>query len=76
MFWSARYDDQEGLLYCIARSVHVTEQGDFLKSSLEDSSLRYQYVSRATSDAIWDWDILKGTLYWGRISKQFSVIVV
>jgi PAS domain S-box-containing protein len=65
MFWSARYDDQEGLLYCIARSGHVTEQGDFLKSSLEDSNLRYQYVSRATSDAIWDWDILKGTLYWG-----------
>ncbi|MEO7215593.1 PAS domain-containing protein [Mucilaginibacter sp.] len=63
--WSAQYDSQDGLVYCIARSGKVTEQGELMRSSLEDSNLRYQYVSRATSDAIWDWDIVNGTLYWG-----------
>jgi len=32
---------------------------------LEESYQRYQYVTKATSDAIWDWDLLKGTIYWG-----------
>jgi PAS domain S-box-containing protein len=65
LLWSAQYDVQDGLLYCVARSGQVTEQGEIMRSSLEESNLRYQYVSRATSDAIWDWDIVKGTLYWG-----------
>jgi PAS domain S-box-containing protein len=29
------------------------------------SNERYKLVSRATSDAIWDWDLVKGELYWG-----------
>jgi PAS domain S-box-containing protein len=65
LLWSAQYDEQDKLLYCIARSGEVTKQAEFMRSSLEDSNLRYRYVSRATSDAIWDWDIVKGTLYWG-----------
>lgn len=65
LLWSAQYDEREKLLYCIARSGQVTKQGELMRSSLEDSNLRYQYVSRATSDAIWDWDIVKMTLYWG-----------
>ncbi|WP_255155160.1 CHASE3 domain-containing protein [Ferruginibacter sp. HRS2-29] len=35
------------------------------EKELEESYQRYQYVTKATSDAIWDWDVLKGTLYWG-----------
>jgi PAS domain S-box-containing protein len=65
LLWSAQYNAKDGLLYCIARNGEVTEQTELMRSSLEDSNLRYQYVSRATSDAIWDWDITKGTLYWG-----------
>lgn len=36
-----------------------------LSVSLEESNLRYSLVTKATSDAIWDWDLVKGTLYWG-----------
>lgn len=31
----------------------------------EESNQRYQYVLKATSDAIFDWDLINGTLYWG-----------
>ncbi len=36
-----------------------------IAASLEESNQRFGYVSRATADAIWDWDIAKGTLYRG-----------
>jgi len=42
----------------------ITEQ-KLLSLSLEESNLRYDLVTQATSDAIWDWDILKGTIYLG-----------
>ncbi len=35
------------------------------EKELQESNQRYQYVSKATSDSIWDWDLIKGTLYWG-----------
>lgn len=63
--WSAQWDDQDRLLYAIARSGQITDREEAMRNSLEESNQRYIYVSRATSDAIWDWDIVKGTLYWG-----------
>lgn len=36
-----------------------------LEISLEESNLRYQMVSKATSDAIWAWDFTKNKAYWG-----------
>ncbi|MDT0649612.1 PAS domain-containing response regulator [Autumnicola edwardsiae] len=33
--------------------------------SLKESNRRYELVSRATSDAIWDWDLVKGNILWG-----------
>lgn len=37
---------------------------------LKDSKLRYQLITRATSDAIWDWDLKTGDLYWGKGLKS------
>ena len=37
-----------------------------LELSLEESNLRYQMISKATSDAIWDWDFKKTKAYWGK----------
>lgn len=34
------------------------------EKSLIQSKERYDLVSKATSDAIWDWDIVKGTVFW------------
>jgi PAS domain S-box-containing protein len=33
--------------------------------SLEEAKQRYDFVSKATSDVIWDWDLEKETLFWG-----------
>jgi PAS domain S-box-containing protein len=63
--WSAQWDEDDQLVYATARSGQITDREEKMRISLEESNQRYQYVSRATSDAIWDWDIVKGTLYWG-----------
>lgn len=31
----------------------------------EEINKRYQYASRASSAAIWDWDLVQDTIYWG-----------
>jgi PAS domain S-box-containing protein len=36
-----------------------------LKLSLEESNLRYYYASKATFDAVYDWDYVADTCYWG-----------
>lgn len=36
-----------------------------LELSLEESNMRNQMVSKATSDVIWDWDFKKSKAYWG-----------
>lgn len=36
-----------------------------LSVSLQKSNERYRYVTRATFDAIWDWDLIADTVYWG-----------
>ncbi len=35
-----------------------------MELSLEESNKRYEYVTKATSDAIWDWNLLADTIYW------------
>ena len=42
----------------------ITES-KLLKLSLQESNQRYQYVTRATFDAIWDWDLITDKNYWG-----------
>jgi len=36
-----------------------------ISTSLEESNMRYEYVNKATSEAIWDWNILSGDVYYG-----------
>lgn len=63
--WSAQWDQEDQLLYATARSGQITAREEAMRDLIEQSNQRYQYVSKATFDAIWDWDIIKGTLYWG-----------
>jgi PAS domain S-box-containing protein len=65
ILWSSNWDKEEKILYCIARDGTAKKQAEDLRLSLEESNRRYEYVTKATSDAIWDWDMEKGTLYWG-----------
>ncbi|WP_158798846.1 PAS domain-containing sensor histidine kinase [Pedobacter sp. L105] len=60
--WSFLWDEEQQQLYGLAKGGESTE---IMERSLNESNLRYQYVSRATSDAIWDWDLQNNTLFWG-----------
>ncbi len=42
----------------------ITES-KLLKLSLQESNQRYEYVTKATFDAIWDWDLITEKNYWG-----------
>ncbi len=35
------------------------------QEELEESNARYEYITRATSDAIWDWDLRTDEVYYG-----------
>ncbi len=56
-----RHDDRDGRLVAV---VDVTEQVQ-AEEALRLSEERFQLVSRATNDAIWDMDIVTKTLWWG-----------
>jgi len=65
LLWCVQWDDETQLMYCIARCGRITKQTELMRTSLEESNKRYGYVTQATSDAIWDWDISENTLYLG-----------
>ncbi|MBW4890027.1 PAS domain-containing protein [Mucilaginibacter sp. HMF5004] len=50
-----------------ARSI-IEHQEFILNQNIELANLneRFEYVTKATFDAIWDWDITKNELYWGK----------
>jgi len=60
--WTAKWDGNAGKMYCIARD--ITENQKFEKEIL-DTNERFEYVTKATFDAIWDWDIQNDMIYWG-----------
>ncbi|GAA4321634.1 hypothetical protein GCM10023149_21570 [Mucilaginibacter gynuensis] len=64
LIWSAGWDEHDQVMHCIARDGSTKRERDQLLRSLEEANLRYSYVTRATSDALWDWDIKSNTLYW------------
>ncbi|MFC3362074.1 PAS domain S-box protein [Pedobacter fastidiosus] len=48
----------------VSNSRDVTEMVEAQKD-IEISHERYRYVGKATSDAVWDWDIASGSVFWG-----------
>lgn len=50
-----------------ASLILVNDITERLKSRrlLEQSNLRFQYVSQVSFNAIWDWDLITGNMYWG-----------
>ncbi|WP_316829638.1 PAS domain S-box protein [Pedobacter aquatilis] len=56
----------------IANSRDITEQIN-IQNDILLSNERYNYVTRATSEAIWDWDLVSGSLIWGEgFNKLFG----
>jgi two-component system, chemotaxis family, CheB/CheR fusion protein len=60
--WAAKWDKNAEKMYCIARD--ITENQKFEKEILEINE-RFEYVTKATFDAIWDWDLQNDMIYWG-----------
>ncbi len=44
--------------------VDITEESLAL-AQVKQSNKRYEYVTKATSEAIWDWDLIGNAIYWG-----------
>lgn len=42
----------------------ITQQKQY-ESEIKENNQRFEYVTQATSDAIWDWDLTKQSIYWG-----------
>jgi PAS domain S-box-containing protein len=72
IYFTIRYTRKNYLLEKLSsdeKAKSIIEQQQFIVGqNIELASLneRYEYVTQATFDAIWDWDIIKNELYWGK----------
>ncbi len=57
--------DKSGNPISFEGTIQDMTESKLLKLSLEESNQRYDYVTKATFDAIWDWDLKEGKNYWG-----------
>ncbi|HEU5054834.1 MAG TPA: PAS domain-containing protein [Hanamia sp.] len=57
--------NNEGVAIIFEGTAQDISSKRLLEQSLEESNLRYEMVSKATSDAIWDWDFKTNKAYWG-----------
>jgi PAS domain S-box-containing protein len=60
-FQVSAYPSKNGLAVYFKDITEKKESEEQLKLSNE----RFEKVAEATNDAIWDWDVQKGTLFWG-----------
>ena len=62
-------DELKQLVYKIneqkKKLVESQNQLEKTRLLLEENNLRYAYVNKATSEAIWDWNILTGEIFYG-----------
>lgn len=66
--WSAIWNAEEQTVFAIARDATETGiEAEKLRLSVE----RYQLVSEATRDVIWDWDLVTDTLSWGKGYEKY-----
>ncbi|HVZ56479.1 MAG TPA: PAS domain-containing protein, partial [Chitinophagaceae bacterium] len=52
----------------IQRATHILKvlfENNRRQQAIRESNERYEYVTQATFDAIWDWDLSRDSLYWG-----------
>jgi PAS domain S-box-containing protein len=70
LIWSARWDDSNELLYCIARDGREKKEQE---RALQSMNERYQLATQATNEIIWEYDIISGSLYFSdNFIKKFD----
>ncbi len=57
--------DENGEPVIIEGTVQDITEAKLLELSLAESNQRYEYVTKATSDAIWDWNLITDEIFWG-----------
>lgn len=62
-------DQYENPLYLEGTMQDITEEKN-LGISIFESNQRFEYVTKATFDAIWDWDLTTDLIYWGQGIKS------
>ncbi len=61
---SAQFVIYNGKKAALVLANDITES-KLAQEALQQSNERFEYVTKATFDAIWDWDILNDRFYWG-----------
>ena len=57
--------DERGEITGILGIGRIITKRKLSEQALKESNERFTYVTQATSDAIWDWDLINNHLYWG-----------
>lgn len=57
--------DESGNLILLEGTVQDITPQKLSAQALEEINQRYQYVTKATFDAVWDWDIVNDIIIWG-----------
>ncbi len=65
------FKDKDGKVLLYEGTVQDITVEKLLSISLQESNQRYAYATKATFDAIWDWDFVSNTIFWG---DGFNVI--
>jgi PAS domain S-box-containing protein len=62
IMWAATWDKEDQLMYCIGRDITNLKRTE---EALIKSNERFYYATKATSDAIWEWNLKTNEILWG-----------
>ncbi len=60
--WTCTLSPEKGLVFAAAKDITDKKRDEV---RIRESNERFERVTLATNDAIWDWDIRNNTLFWG-----------
>jgi PAS domain S-box-containing protein len=60
----------EEIIGMMGIGIEITQR-KLIEDELLKSNERFKYVLKATFDAIWDWDLIKGDLIWGENFEKY-----
>ncbi len=65
--WSARWDPKDRIRYGIARDATERKKNE---DALKLSNERFEYAAKATSDILWDWNLVTNEVYYSDNMKN------
>jgi len=67
LMWSARWDPKDRIRYGIARDATERKKNE---DALKLSNERFEYAAKATSDILWDWNLVTNEVYYSDNMKN------